>query len=144
MISIAEIKAEDTYPIRKSILRKGMTLSYKMSGDHDNETLHLGLFESEKVVCIASFMKMSNSLFDGNQVQLRGMATSDSYQGKGYGKLLLSEAESKLKSRGVDLLWCNARTVAIDFYKKLGYQTVGNIFEVAEVGPHYLMFKKLV
>ncbi len=144
MITIAEIKAEDTYPIRKAVLRDGMTLSHEMLGDHESDTLHLGLFESDSLVCIASFMQASNDLFKGRQFQLRGMASANAAQGKGFGKLLLEEAELRLKNRGVAILWCNARTVAIDFYKKLNYQTIGTFFQVAQVGPHYLMFKKLI
>ena len=140
---ITEIKAEDTYPIRKAILREGMTLSHEMNGDHDAETLHLGLFESGVLVCIGSFMRASKEIFKGSQFQLRGMASVKKAQGKGFGKLLLEEAEVKLKNQGVDILWCNARTVALDFYKKSGYQMVGNVFEVEQVGPHFLMFKKL-
>lgn len=144
MSTIKIITAEDTYAIRKEVLRKGMTLSHKMMGDHDEDALHLGLFESDKLVCIASFMKASNKCFNGIQYQLRGMASLASAQGKGYGSDLLLEAEARLKELGVDVLWCNARTVAVNFYTKLGYQTVGDSFEVAEVGPHYLMFKNLV
>ncbi len=143
MIVIKELKAEDTHPIRKAVLRDGMTLSHEMLGDHDEDTLHLGLFESDSLVCIASFMQASNDLFEGRQFQLRGMASANAAQGKGFGKLLLEDAELRLKNRGVVTLWCNARTVAIDFYKKLAYQTLGTIFQVPQVGPHYLMFKKL-
>ena len=144
MIVITEIKAEDTYPIRKVVLREGMTLSHEMNGDHDAETLHLGLFESGELVCIGSFMKTSKEIFKGSQFQLRGMASVKKAQGKGFGKLLLDEAEKTLKNQGVEILWCNARTVALGFYKKLGYQLVGNVFQVEQVGPHFVMFKKLV
>jgi len=72
------------------------------------------------------------------------MASVKKAQGKGFGKLLLDEAEKTLKNQGVEILWCNARTVALGFYKKLGYQLVGNVFQVEQVGPHFVMFKKLV
>ena len=144
MIVIKKVKAEDTYQIRKSILRKGMTLSHEMSGDKEPETLHLGLFESGELVCIGSFMKSSKKIFNGVQYQLRGMASVASAQGKGFGKLLLEDAEEKLKNQGVEILWCNARTVALGFYKKLGYQIVGDVSQVEQVGPHFVMFKKLL
>ena len=143
MIRIAEIKAEDTYPIRKSVLRDGMTLSHEMNADHDADTLHLGLFDKEQLVCVGSFMKASNAGFKGLQYQLRGMGSAIGSQGKGYGKELLASAEQILKDRGADLLWCNARVVALDFYGKLGYTSVGDLFEVDQVGPHFVMFKSL-
>ena len=43
MIQIREIKAEETYPIRKKELRKNMTLSEKVPGDFDENTIHLGV-----------------------------------------------------------------------------------------------------
>jgi predicted GNAT family N-acyltransferase len=143
MIRISEIKVEDTYSIRKAVLREGMTLSYEMAGDHDDDTLHLGLFYNDHLVCIGSFMKASKSDFKGLQYQLRGMATEKGSQGKGYGKKLLAAAEQILKDKNVDVLWCNARVVATDFYSKLGYQSIGDVFEVDQVGRHFVMFKKL-
>lgn len=143
MIGIEEIKAEDTYNIRKSILRAGMQLSHKMPGDHDDNSLHLGLYESNKLVCISSFMQVQNPDFKGMHYQLRGMATDIGFQGRGYGKILLNKAEEVLTAKGVDVIWCNARLVAIDFYKKMGYRIKGSIFEVAEVGPHFMMYKDL-
>ena len=143
MIRIAEIKAEDTYPIRKSVLREGMTLSHIMAGDHDDDTLHLGLFDQDQLVCIGSFMKADKDHFKGLQYQLRGMASAKGSEGKGYGKALLTTAEQILKDRNVDVLWCNARVVAKEFYSKLGYQLIGDVFKVDQVGPHFLMFKNL-
>jgi ribosomal protein S18 acetylase RimI-like enzyme len=143
MISIAAIKAEDTYELRKEILRKNMTLSHEMKGDHDSDALHLGIYECDKLVCIGSFMKAARTDLSGKQYQLRGMATSDNCQGKGYGKSLLQEAEEILKSKDIDIIWCNARVAAIDFYKKNGYRVMSDIFEVPQIGPHYVMFKKL-
>ena len=143
MIRIVKLKAEDTYSIRKEILRKNMTLSHEMKGDFDSDALHLGIYELDKLVCIGSFMKAARTDLSGQQYQLRGMATSDGSQGKGYGKLLLQEAEAILKRKDIDIIWCNARVVAIDFYKKMGYQLMSEIFEVPQIGPHYVMFKKL-
>ncbi len=143
MIRITEIKAKDTYEIRKTVLRQGMTLSHKMDGDLKADSLHLGLFEYDLLVCVASFMKSSKADFNGLQYQLRGMGTSIAFQGKGYGKLLMDKAEQMLTSKGVDVIWCNARVKALDFYRKLGYELRGDVFEVPQVGPHFMMFKKL-
>lgn len=143
MIEIIEIKAEDTYPIRKSVLRDGMSLSHKMAGDQEAETLHLGVYDSGQLLCIGSFMKASKAGFKGFQYQLRGMASDKGAEGKGYGTLLLKKAEQILKEKKVDIIWCNARVIALDFYRKLGYQSIGSLFEVDQVGPHYMMYKEL-
>lgn len=143
MISIERIGVERTYDLRKEILRKGMTLSHKMPGDEDRESLHLGVFYKEELVCVGSFMKNKKDGFSGVQYQLRGMATSESAQGMGFGKLLMNQAEKLLKQDEVDLIWCNARTGATGFYQKLGYKIVGEEFDVPQVGPHFVMYKKI-
>jgi hypothetical protein len=43
----------------------------------------------------------------------------------------------------IDCLWCNARIIAVDFYKKQGLETFGEQFEIPLVGNHYVMFKKI-
>jgi len=89
-------------------------------------------------------MKVKNEYFEGEQYQLRGMATSTDFQGVGAGKLMMLEAFSILKELKIDYLWCNARMVAVSFYKKMGLQTFGDLFEIKYVGEHFVMFKKLV
>ena len=144
MIEIRQIQATDTYPIRKAELRKNVSLSHKMSGDEDDETLHLGLFKDGELVGIASFMRASNSAFEGNgQFQLRGMATAAKAQGRGYGRMLLEQAEKSLKEKGVRFVWCNARIIALDFYLKMGYEVQGSVFDIPEIGPHMRMYKRL-
>jgi hypothetical protein len=41
------------------------------------------------------------------------------------------------------LIWFNARTAAVGFYKKMDYQPLGAPFDIKDTGEHYLMFKKL-
>ncbi|WP_456424020.1 GNAT family N-acetyltransferase [Lutibacter sp.] len=143
MIEIKKIKAIETYPIRLEILRKNIPLPYKFKGDLDTETFHLGAFRNNKLIAVSSYMKVNNKDFTGNQYQLRGMATLKDYRGLGAGKLMLQEAFIMLKDYRIDYLWCNARIVAVNFYKKQGFQTFGNEFEIPIVGKHYIMYKKI-
>jgi GNAT superfamily N-acetyltransferase len=144
MIEIKQIQAADTYPIRKAELRKNVSLSHKMSGDEDDGTLHLGLFNDGELLGIASFMSASNPAFkEKDQYQLRGMATAAKAQGRGYGKMLLEQAEDRLKEKGVEFVWCNARIVALDFYRKMDYDVQGSVFDIPEIGPHMRMYKRL-
>jgi len=143
MISIHEIKAEDTYPIRKKELRENIDLPEKFRGDLDNSTFHLGLFENDILVSVVSFMRSDFESLKGNQYQLRGMATLKAYQKKGYGQKLVEEADKLLKKKNVNIVWCNARIVALDFYKKQGYKKIGEEFDIPQIGGHYVMYKNL-
>ncbi len=143
MIEIKRIKAEETYDIRKEVLRKNIDLPHTFVGDMDKDTFHLGLFIDQKIVGVVSFMKSTNKVIKGEQYQLRGMATLNDFQGKGYGKELTLHGIDILKKKQIDDLWCNARVSALDFYKKMGFQIIGKEFEVPKIGGHFVMFLKL-
>lgn len=143
MIHIAEITAPQAYKIRKDVLRDGIPLTEKMDGDFDESTIHLGVFVDDVLACVATFMQHDSPHFYGFQYRLRGMATHKEYQQQGLGKIILDKAEQLLLQKKVDVLWCNARVVALDFYKKSEYQIIGAEFDVHLIGPHFVMFKNL-
>lgn len=65
--------------------------------------------------------------------QLRGMATDPSAQGQGLGSVLLRAVQAS------GPLWCNARLRARPFYARAGWHPIGEVFEIAKVGPHQRM-----
>ena len=76
--------------------------------------------------------------------QLRGMATSPDYRGRGLGRGLMTLIESTLKGASpVRMMWCNARTPAVGFYQRLGWRVVSDVFEIPTAGPHVKMVKPL-
>lgn len=137
------IDSKETYPLRAAVLRENIPLPNAFKGDDDKNTFHLGVFLNKELVGVGSFMESSNVLFEEKQYQLRGMATSISAQGCGVGKILLKAAEELLKERGIAILWCNAREIALNFYKKQGFQIDGDPFEIKYIGTHFTMFKKI-
>jgi ribosomal protein S18 acetylase RimI-like enzyme len=71
------------------------------------------------------------------------MAVLQDYQKKGIGEMLVNCIEKELKNNTVTIIWCNARELAVNFYKKIGYTTLGDMFEIIGVGAHFFMFKKI-
>lgn len=140
------IPTNKTYQLRLDVLRdKGMPIaSVQFPTDSVNGAFHLGYFVNQDLVGVASFAP-SNITFPkhqnttNNPYQLRGMATKKEFQGHGIGKQLLHKAHQILSILGCDLIWANARTSALPFYTKLGYQTFGKEFLIPNVGPHYVV-----
>ncbi|SFZ93773.1 Acetyltransferase (GNAT) domain-containing protein [Flaviramulus basaltis] len=71
------------------------------------------------------------------------MAILKEYQGKGIGNIILNYTEEFIKKKNTDIIWCNAREIAVDFYKKNNYQTIGKAFPIKDIGLHYVMYKTL-
>ncbi|TMU86930.1 GNAT family N-acetyltransferase [Bacillus sp. BHET2] len=145
MIQIHLIPAADTYSIRNQILRPTQSIEEcKYEDDLDQSTFHIGAFKGEKLICIGSFYKEGQERLKADHpYRLRGMATLPEYRGKGIGKRVIEESEDILKERGCRLWWCNARTSASPYYKKLGLTQLGDVFDIESIGPHVIMYKKM-
>jgi len=144
-IDIRRVSAEDTYPIRKQMLRQNAPMeACKFPGDHDDLTFHLGAFFEGKLVSVASFYFENNDSIEApHQFRLRGMATLPEYHGQGFSSALLRTAIPLIKRSHCDTLWCNARKTALGFYQKVGFEEIGDFFEIQGIGEHKLMLRKI-
>lgn len=144
-VEIKYISSSETIDLRHLVLREGRPRnSSHMEGDNLKSTMHIGAFIDSKCVGIMSlFLAKTKQLPDLSQYQLRGMAVDPDYRGKDIGRKLVRFSEKELKEMNVEILWCNAREIAVDFYKKLNFEVISEEFHIPNVGPHYLMYKKL-
>ena len=144
-VNIRKIDAEIIRPLRHSELRKGQdfsTTSYLK--DHEVDTFHMAYISNEKIVTCATFYpEESTKIKTENAYRLRGMATDSRFTRKGYASNLMAESFKKLKKRDCDMVWCNARLVAVDFYKSVGFKITGELFDIEGIGPHYCMSKEI-
>lgn len=145
MIDIRKIAAQETYIVRHPVLRKGKPIeSCQFDGDDLATTQHFGLYENNSLEGVISLFDNNHPLFEEkHQAQIRGMAVLENNQNKGFGRLLVSHSEQELKSQKTELIWFNARENAVGFYQKMGYEIIGNAFDIPGVGIHYVMWKKL-
>ncbi|MGC6430119.1 MAG: GNAT family N-acetyltransferase [Jejuia sp.] len=139
------IDAKTTHVVRHPVLRTGKPIDTCIfSGDDLETTFHLGLYNKKDLIGVTSLMASENKTFQTpSQYQLRGMAILKAFQGKGLGAILISEGEAILKQKHVNLVWCNAREIAVSFYKRNGFKIMGVPFEIPEIGKHYMMHKYL-
>ena len=144
-VEIKKVDAEKTRPLRHSELRKGQdfsTTSYLRY--YEEDTFHMACIVDEKIVTCATFYpEKSIKIKSEKAYRLRGMATDSNFQRKGYASDLMKESFKELTKRDCDMVWCNARLGAVDFYKSAGFKITGDLFDIAEIGPHYYMYKEI-
>ncbi len=137
----------DILPLRAQELRSGKPVeSARFPEDHDPLTFHFAAWNEKRIIGCLTFIEHS-----GNTTptwQLRGMATDKIWQNRGVGRTLLLFAETYLQNycltqfgRPEVRIWCNARTGAVPFYRRMGYRVISDKFLIAGVGPHYKMEK---
>lgn len=150
-LEIRPISSDRTHPLRNLVLRPGKPAAdCRWPGDDDPGSFHAGAFVDDALVAIASVIPQPMPGADPTAAgplcsfRLRGMATHPEHRGQGLGSALLSYCIEHARNAGGDVLWCNARTPALEFYRRAGFETVGEEFETPDIGPHVRMRLDLV
>lgn len=109
-------------------------------GDDHPDAIHLAAVEGhDPPIGIVSLHPVPTALrmSAARPFQLRGMAVTPERQGQGIGRLLVEAAVDRLRVRGADVLWANARDEALGFYRGLGMEVVGAGFLTETGRPHH-------
>ena len=145
-MDIKVVTAKDIRPLRNLVLRPNLpieTTYYDL--DNDIETFHLASIMDNTIISIGTFYPENDvELQTKNGYRLRGMATHPKFRRKSAATKLMKESFVLLKEKKCDVLWCNARLVAVEFYKSLGFKITGEIFDIPSIGPHYKMYKSVI
>lgn len=113
MHPIEQITQELTWVIRQKELNPELPLSANKL-EEDDSGIHLGLFHDNKLITVVSLFEYSDDL------QFRKFATDSNYQRMGFGKQMLSYVLEYAREMKFKRVWCNARSTAVNFYKKFG------------------------
>jgi GNAT superfamily N-acetyltransferase len=147
--------ADVVRPLRTRILRPGWTDRLATYPEDDApDTRHLAAFDGDAVVGVGTIYPEAPpaahrgaipeaAYAPGASVRLRGMATASETRGAGHGRAVLEGCFREARALGATHLWCNARLVAVPFYERLGLACVGDLFDMPEIGPHYVMWGEL-
>jgi predicted GNAT family N-acyltransferase len=124
--------------LRDAVLRKPLGLALKDEDlSQEASQWHFGLFDGDLLIASVIAAPKSEEL-----IQLRQMAVSSQFQGQGCGRKLAEMLEKTLLGKGFQKIILHARIQVFEFYIRLGYMPVGELFE--EVGiPHQCMQKTI-
>ena len=153
---VARVPASVVHPVRTEILRPGWPPASAVYADVDErpDVVHVAAFDGEVVAAVATAFPEAppdaaraelpeSAWVPGAAWRLRGMASTEAARGRGFGRAVLGEVFDAAREAGASVLWCNARLGAVAFYERQGLATAGERFEMPEIGPHYVMWRKL-
>ena len=148
--TIRSLEPHETISVRHTVLRPHQSVEQcRFEGDQDLTTFHIGAVSCDGDVIGVSTVLCSNGLrykqfSSQRQFQLRAMAVASEFQRQGIGKTLLNACLEEAAKRECQVFWCNARVVAVDFYRKSGFSIMDDApFNIEGIGPHHVMFKQL-
>lgn len=129
---------ENYYFLRYEILRKPLGQPEgSEKNDGDKNGIHIALFEDGIIRAIARL-----DVSEPKIAQVRFVATDSNSRKKGFGKMIMLEAERISKERGDKKLILQARENAVDFYLSLGYKMIEKTHLLFGQVQHYLMEKE--
>lgn len=131
---------ESYYKLRFEVLRKPWGQNENTVRDEwEDQSLHV-LMIDDAGNAIATGRLQFNSDKEG---QIRSMAVSESFRGKGFGTMVLKLLEEKAKEKNFSKIVLDARDIAVDFYIKNGYVIDGPSYTLFDVIPHFHMIKNI-
>jgi ribosomal protein S18 acetylase RimI-like enzyme len=120
---------------------------YIMPDDHLPTTIAFGaVSEAGEVIAVARITHEAPPFDRGHAGgwRLRGMATSPEARGQGVGSAVLAGVVAHIAEAGGGILWCNARVAALGLYERAGMQRWGEVWDDPEIGPHIVMWRRIV
>jgi predicted GNAT family N-acyltransferase len=141
-VTVVELSASDTYPLRLSVLRVDTPTKVVAFAEDDMPgTVHLGVRVGDEIVAISTWIPRPFN--DEPAVQLRGMATAPHLRGRGVGGILV-ESGCVRSATVAPLVWARARDTAIDFYLRHGFAVAGDGFVDESTGkPHHVIVRRV-
>jgi GNAT superfamily N-acetyltransferase len=140
------ISSAETQSLRHRVLWPHLSSPEVCVIDVDNreDAFHVGVLDGERLISIGSFFAMTSPRIEIlPQYRLRAMATDPEYRRMHAGDGLIEFGLERLREKGIRVLWCDARLVAVPFYESLGFSKQPDVYEVPLIGPHHFMWKEL-
>jgi N-acetylglutamate synthase-like GNAT family acetyltransferase len=129
------------YDLRYEMLRKPWGQPPGSERDKEEETsIHRMIIDNKTVNVLAVGRLQFNST---HEAQIRYMAVSDDFQGKGLGSQIVSALEDVAREKGIQRIILSARENALQFYKNNGYEIVKKTHLLFGKIQHWLMKKEL-
>lgn len=107
--------------------------------DLENQSVHRMVVDQKGNVAAVGRLHKTSCFV----AQIRFMAVSDKYQGRGLGKIVLNALEHEAAIQGVETIELNAREVALNFYQACDYQLLNEAHTLYGEVKHFAMVKQI-
>jgi len=133
----AEWKKYDDF--RWEILRKPLNITHiPLKDDLEDSSYHLMAVTLANDILACGRLHMNND----DEAQIRYMGVSENIRRNGLGTLIVKRLEDQAELLGAKSIILNARDVALNFYKSLGYLKIEPYLSNTNI-PHTKMKKRL-
>ena len=116
---------DEALKLRHEVLRKPLNMEFNAEDiAKEYDSFHIGCYTNAGDLLAVLILKP----IDQKMVKMRQVAVSPQTQSKGVGTFLVRESEKFAAIKGFEKIELHARDTAIEFYKKSGYISKGEIY----------------
>lgn len=110
--------------------------------DFADSTRHFSMRNAEGMVVACCTIVQEAKEVNGKKytLRLRAMAAHPNVRRMGLSKQLLDHV---IRIFPGESFWCDAREVAVPFYLNCGWEVKSEVYDIPQIGPHYLMVKNV-
>ena len=151
------LQPEEIQQLRNEVLWPHKTFeNCILETDMLSTTFHFGIQIDGLTVATVTFQKektnklkqdsskdVSQDALQEKQYRLRAMAVREGYRGQGFGDAIVEAGLNHLRKLGVEVVWCDARVAALNFYRRLQFEELEDEYEIPIIGLHRFMWKVL-
>jgi ribosomal protein S18 acetylase RimI-like enzyme len=141
-----QLQPEEIQQLRNEVLWPHKTFEQcVLETDHLPSTFHFGVHADGLTIATVTLQQeRTDKLQQENQYRLRAMAVREGYRGQGFGDAIVEAGLNHLKELGVEVVWCDARVAALNFYRRLHFSELEEEYEIPIIGMHRFMWKELI
>lgn len=139
------LQPEEIQQLRNEVLWSHKTFeNCILDTDRLPNTFHFGVkTDGLTVATVTLQQEKSDKLPQEKQYRLRAMAVHEGYRGQGFGDAIVETGLNHLRELGVEVVWCDARVAALNFYRRLQFEELEDEYEIPIIGLHRFMWKVL-
>jgi len=121
VVTVARIDINEALPLRQAVLWPHSPIN-ACRVDGDEHAHHYGAYCEQQLIGVGSLF------INQRHARLRKFAVDPQYQHQGVGTNLLTTMINRLHEQHINILWCDARVSAIDFYRRRGFTQTSDTF----------------
>ena len=128
----------DAFDVRIAVFVEGQDVAEDLEMDgEDEDARHVVAYDGDEPIGTARLRSPEPEI-----AKIERVAVRDAYRDRGVGRVLMAAIEDVAREEGHVAAVLHAQTRVEAFYRKLGYETVSDVFEEAGI-PHVEMAKPL-
>ncbi|PFZ10212.1 GNAT family N-acetyltransferase [Bacillus pseudomycoides] len=127
----------DAFSVRKQVFVEEQHVSAEEEYDQFEEIAKHVVIYADDIPVGAGRFRIAQGIG-----KMERICVLSSHRKKGIGKIIIDALEAYAKEESLPKLKLHAQTHAESFYKKLGYETVSDVFMEADI-PHVVMIKEI-